>query len=449
MARYDYDLFVIGAGSGGVRAARIAAGHGARVGICEESRVGGTCVIRGCIPKKLLVYASHFARDFEDARAYGWGPTANGFDWARLIANKDREIDRLNGIYLSLLSGAGVELIEERGVLADAHTVELGGRRITADKVLVAVGGWPWMPDIPGIEYAITSNEALELKTRPDRILIVGGGYIAVEFAGIFHGLGVETVQMIRAEHLLNGFDDDIRKELGEQMRSDGVDIVNRTNPTAIEKTKDGYRVTTDTGRVVETDLVMFATGRNPNTAGLGLEAAGVETDRKGAVTVNADSRSSVENIYAIGDVTDRLALTPVAIREGHAFADTVFGNKPWQANHTNVPTAVFSQPPIGTAGLTEAEARAQYGEVDIYRSRFRPLKHTLTGRDEFTLMKLVVDRATDRVLGAHMIGADGPEIAQGLGIAVKIGATKAQFDATVGIHPTAAEEFVTMREPA
>ncbi len=449
MARYDYDLFVIGAGSGGVRAARIAAGHGARVGICEQSRVGGTCVIRGCIPKKLLVYASHFARDFEDACAYGWGPAANGFDWSRLIANKDREIDRLNGIYLSLLSDAGVELIEERGVLEDAHTVRPGGRRITADKVLVAVGGWPWMPDIPGIEHAISSNEALDLTSRPDRILIIGGGYIAVEFAGIFHGLGVETTEMIRAEHLLNGFDDDIRRELGEQMRTDGVEIVNRTNPTAIEKTNDGYRVTGDTGRVVETDLVMFATGRNPNTTGLGLEAAGVALDRKGAVEVDADSRSSVENIYAIGDVTDRLALTPVAIREGHAFADTVFGGRSWQADHANVPTAVFSQPPIGTAGLTEAEARAQYGEVDIYRSRFRPLKHTLTGRDEFTLMKLVVDPATDRVLGAHMIGADAPEIAQGLGIAVKMGATKAQFDATVGIHPTAAEEFVTMREPA
>ena len=449
MAQYDYDLFVIGAGSGGVRAARVAAGHGARVGVCEQSRVGGTCVIRGCIPKKLLVYASHFARDFEDACAYGWGAPGNDFDWSRLIANKDREIDRLNGIYLSLLSGAGVELVEERGVLEDAHTVRLGERCITADKVLVAVGGWPWMPDIPGIEHAISSNEALELRSRPDRILIVGGGYIAVEFAGIFHGLGVETVQMIRAEHLLNGFDDDVRKELGEQMQVDGVEIVNRTNPTGIEKAGSGYRVTTDTGRTIETDLVMFATGRHPNTAGLGLEAAGVAMDRKRAVAVDGDSRSSVGNIYAIGDVTDRLALTPVAIREGHAFADTVFGNKPWQADHADVPTAVFSQPPIGTAGLTEAEARAQHGAVDIYKSRFRPLKHTLTGRDEFTLMKLVVEPESGRVLGAHMIGADAPEIAQGLGIAVKMGATKAQFDATVGIHPTAAEEFVTMREPA
>ena len=449
MTRYDYDLFVIGAGSGGVRAARIAAGYGARVGICEESRVGGTCVIRGCIPKKLLVYASHFARDFEDARAYGWGPAASEFDWSRLIDNKNREIDRLNGIYLSLLSGAGVELVEERGVLEDAHTVRLGSRSITADRILIAVGGWPWMPDIPGIEHAISSNEALELTSRPDRILIVGGGYIAVEFAGIFDGLGSETIEMIRAEHLLNGFDDDIRKELGEQMQADGVEIVNRANPTAIEKAGGGYRVTADTGKVIETDLIMFATGRHPNTAGLGLEAAGVAMDRKGAVLVDADSRSSVENIYAIGDVTDRLALTPVAIREGHAFADTVFGDKPWQADHADVPTAVFSQPPIGTAGLTEAEARAQHGEVDIYKSRFRPLKHTLTGRDEFTLMKLVVAPASGRVLGAHMIGADAPEIAQGLGIAIKMGATKSQFDATVGIHPTAAEEFVTMRTRA
>ncbi|MCY4320122.1 MAG: glutathione-disulfide reductase [Alphaproteobacteria bacterium] len=449
MARYDYDLFVIGAGSGGVRAARIAAEHGARVGICEESRVGGTCVIRGCIPKKLLVYASHFARDFEDARAYGWGPTASKFDWSQLIDNKNREIDRLNGIYLSLLSGAGVDLVETRGMLEDAHTIRLGARSITADKILIAVGGWPWMPDIPGIEHAISSNEALELRTRPDHIVIVGGGYIAVEFAGIFHGLGVETAEMIRAEHLLNGFDDDLREELGAQMRADGIEIVNRANPIAIEKTGAGYRVTADTGRIIETDLVMFATGRHPNTAGLGLEAVGVKTDRKGAVAVDANSRSSVENIYAIGDVTNRLALTPVAIREGHAFADTVFGGKPWQADHADVPTAVFSQPPIGTAGLTEAAARAQHGTVDIYKSRFRPLKHTLTGRNEFTLMKLVVDPANGRVLGAHMIGADAPEIAQGLGIAIKMGATKAQFDATVGIHPTAAEEFVTMRTHA
>jgi len=449
MIRYDYDLFVIGAGSGGVRAARIAAGHGARVGICEQSRVGGTCVIRGCIPKKLLVYAAHFARDFEDARAYGWEAGGREFDWPRLIANKDREIDRLNGVYLSLLSNAGVALIEERGVLEDAHTVRLGQKRVTADKVLVAVGGWPWLPDIPGIGHAVTSNEALELQARPDRILIVGGGYIAVEFAGIFHGLGAGTVQMIRAEHLLNGFDDDIRKTLGEQMEADGVEIVRRANPTGIEKTAAGYRVATDTGRTIEADLVLFATGRHPNTAGLGLEAAGIATDRKGAIPVDADSRSAVANIYAIGDVTDRLALTPVAIREGHAFADTVFGDKPWRADHAHVPTAVFSQPPIGATGLTEARARAQYGEIDIYRSRFRPLKHTLTGRDEVTLMKLVVDAKSDRVLGAHMIGADAPEIAQGLGIAVKMGATKAQFDATVGIHPTAAEEFVTMRSPA
>ncbi len=446
MAQYDYDLFVIGAGSGGVRAARIAAGHGARVGICEQSRVGGTCVIRGCIPKKLLVYAAHFARDFEDAAAYGWAPGLPDFDWGRLIANKDREIDRLNGIYLSLLADAGVDLVEERGVLEDAHTVSLAGRRITAEKLLIATGGWPWTPDIPGVEHAISSNEALELKTRPERVLIVGGGYIAVEFAGIFHGLGAETVQMIRAEHLLNGFDDDIRRELGQQMRADGVELVNRTNPTAIEKTETGFRVATDAGREIEADLVLFATGRHPNTAGLGLEAAGVALDGKGAVAVDADSRSSVANIYAIGDVTDRLALTPVAIREGHAFADTAFGGKPWRADHRDVPTAVFSQPPIGTVGLTEAEARDRHGEVQVYRSRFRPLKHTLTGRDEFTLMKLVVEPAGGRVLGAHMIGADAPEIAQGLGIAIKMGATKAQFDATVGIHPTAAEEFVTMR---
>ena len=443
---FDYDLSVIGAGSGGVRASRVAAQHGARVGICEESRVGGTCVIRGCIPKKLLVYAAHFGHDFGDAEAYGWSLPEPRFDWPGLIAAKNREIDRLNGIYLGLLDSAGVELIEGRGVLCDAHTIEIAGRRVTADKILVSVGGWPWKPRIPGIEHAISSNEALELDTLPERILIVGGGYIAVEFAGIFHGLGSTVTQMIRAEHLLNGFDDGVRHELGEQMRASGIDIINRSNPVSIKAATSGYSVLTDTGRTIETDLVMFATGRRPNTAGLGLETAGVVLTGAGAIAVDADSRTSVPGIYAIGDVTDRLALTPVAIREGHAFADTVFGDRPWQADHGGVPTAVFSVPPIGTVGMTEAEARAAHGEVDIYESRFRPLKHTLTGRGEFTLMKLVVDPAGDRVLGAHMIGADAPEIVQGLAIALRCGATKAQFDATVGIHPTAAEEFVTMR---
>jgi len=447
MAGYDFDLFVIGAGSGGVRASRMAAGFGARVAICEESRVGGTCVLRGCIPKKLLVYAAHYRDDFEDAVAYGWDSSLPMFDWGRLIANKDKELDRLNGIYINLLKNAGVEVVEGRGRIVDPHTVQVGQQTWSAGTILLATGGWPWVPDIPGAEHAITSNEALDLKELPRRMLIVGGGYIAVEFACIFADLDVEVTLVIRGEELLNGFDDDIRIELARQMRARGITILARCNLTHIDgDPQRGFTVRTDKGADIDTDLVMFATGRNPNTRDIGLAEAGVKLDESGAVVVDEYSRSSVPSIYAVGDVTDRLALTPVALREGMCFAETVFNGRPMVADHENVPSAVFSMPPIGTVGLTEADARARYGRVDIYKSRFRPLKHTLTGRQHFTLMKLIVDSASDRVLGCHMIGDDAAEIVQGLGIALKCGATKAQFDATIGIHPSAAEEFVTMR---
>ncbi|KZD12242.1 glutathione-disulfide reductase [Oceanibaculum pacificum] len=447
MAQYDYDLFVIGAGSGGVRASRISAKLGAKVAICEDYRVGGTCVIRGCVPKKLLTYAAHFHEDFADAAGFGWTVGETAHDWKTLIANKDTEIDRLNGIYIRLLKDAGVELIDGRGSLVDAHTVKVGKKSYIADKILIATGGWPEMPEIPGIEHAITSNEALELKSLPRRVVIVGGGYIAVEFAGIFNGLGADVTLAIRRDLPLRGFDEDVRAALTEEMVKKGITIAPNTNITSIEKTKSCLSLMTDSEEIIECDAVMYATGRTPNTKGLGLEAAGVHVNKKGAVTVDEYSQTTVENIYAVGDVTDRIALTPVAIAEGHAFADTVFGKKPRAVDHANVPSAVFSHPPIGSVGLTEAQARQQYEAVDTYVSRFRPMKHTLSGRDERTMMKLVVDRDSDRVVGCHMVGVDAPEIVQGLGIALKAGATKADFDATIGIHPTAAEEFVTMRE--
>lgn len=446
-AQYDYDLFVIGAGSGGVRASRISARHGARVAICEDYRVGGTCVIRGCVPKKLLVYASHFHGDFEDAAGFGWDVGEMAHDWKRLIERKNTEIDRLNGIYLRLLKDAGVELIDGRGKLIDAHTVEVAGKRYTAGTILIATGGWPEFPEIPGIEHAITSNEALEMMELPRRIVIVGGGYIAVEFAGIFNGLGSEVSLVIRRDLPLRGFDEDVRVALTEELTKQGVKLVPNTNIRSIEKTDSGLSLLTDSGETIACDAVMYATGRAPNTKGIGLEEVGVHLNKAGAIAVDEFSRTTVENIYAVGDVTDRIALTPVAIAEGHAFADTVFGGTPRKVDHTNVPAAVFSQPPISTVGLSEEQARLTYGKVDVYVSRFKPMKHTLSGRDERTMMKLVVDAGSGRVVGCHMVGADAPEIVQGIAIAVKAGATKADFDATIGIHPTAAEEFVTMRE--
>ena len=444
---YDYDFFVIGAGSGGVRAARIAASHGARVAVAENRYLGGTCVNVGCVPKKLLVYASHFAHDFEDAAGFGWTVGQGRFDWARLIANKNAEILRLNGIYKSMLENSGVTIVDGTASLADAHTVAVGDKTYTAEHILVAVGGWPTVPDIPGKEHAITSNEVFFLDKLPKRVIVVGGGYIAVEFAGIFHGLGAEVIQLYRGPMFLRGFDDDVRAHLAGEMTRQGIDLRFNANIESLSKQDETLCASLGDGEVLEADCVLYATGRAPNTAGIGLEEAGVETNAKGAVLVDEYSKTSVDNIYAVGDVTDRINLTPVAIREGHAVADTLFNNTPLAADHADVPSAVFSQPPIGSVGLTESEARKQFGDVDIYKSNFSAMKHTLSGRDERTFMKLIVERASGRVVGVHMIGAEAGEIIQGIAIAVKCGATKAQFDATVGIHPTTAEEFVTMRE--
>ena len=444
---YDFDLFTIGAGSGGVRASRIAAGYGAKVGVAEERYLGGTCVNVGCIPKKLLVYASEFSEAFEDAVGFGWNRSQPGFDWRTLIANKDREIERLNGVYERLLTSAGAQIIRSRAQLLDAHTVAVDGKRLTARYILVATGSWPTLPPIPGVELAISSNEAFHLSELPARILIVGGGYIGVEFAGIFHGLGAQVTQVYRGPLFLRGFDDDLRAALAGEMRKRGIDLRFDTQVTGIERAAGGIVTAFSTGARLEVDHVMFATGRHPNSAGLGLEKAGVKLDRNSAVVVNEYSQTSAENIYAVGDVTNRRNLTPVAIAEGHAVADLLFGGLSRIIDHDSVPSAVFSQPPIATVGLTETEARARYGTVEIYKSGFRPLKHTLSGRDERALMKLVVEPNSGRVIGAHMLGPDAGEIIQGLAIALKCGATKAQFDATIGIHPTAAEEFVTMRE--
>lgn len=445
---FDYDLFVIGAGSGGVRASRIAAGFGARVAVAEEFRVGGTCVIRGCVPKKLLVYASHFSEDFEMAKGFGWRVGDTSFDWKTLIARKDAEIDRLNGLYIKTLEGAGVEIINGRATVTGPKSVEVDGRSITAKTILVAVGGWPQMPEVPGIEHAISSNEALHLDKQPKRIVIVGGGYIAVEFAGIFRGMGSEVIQLYRGDQILRGFDDDLRDRLAIEMRGKGIDLRTNTNVTKIEKTSNGVILALTDGSTLEADAVMYATGRVPKTESLGLEAAGVELAKGGAIKVDAYGKTNVDSIFAVGDVTDRVQLTPVAIKEGHAFALTVFGNAPTSPEHDAVPSAVFSQPPIGTVGLTEAEARAEYGDVEVYTSDFRPMKHTLGGSDERAFAKLIVDKTSDKVVGAHMIGADAAEIIQGIGIAVKAGLTKAQFDATVAVHPSSAEEFVLMRTP-
>ncbi len=449
MTAYDYDLFVIGAGSGGVRAARVAAKYGAKVVVAEEYRVGGTCVIRGCVPKKLFVYASKFAEEFEDAIGFGWESERVEFDWQTLVANKDKEIDRLNKAYIRNLESAGAELIEERAELEDAHTVKLaGGRRITAKYILVATGAAPFLPrHLPGHELGISSNEAFHLERLPARIVIVGGGYIAVEFAGIFNGLGVETVLVYRGEQILRGFDDDLRSHLAGEMIKKGIEIRTQSDVSLIERSGDGVRVTLNDGARFGAGQVMFATGRLPNVVNLGLENAGVELTPHYAIKVDEYSRTTAQNIYAVGDVTNRANLTPVAIREGHAFADHVFGGKDVKPDHRLIPTAVFSQPELGTIGLTETAAREQYKKIDIYKTSFKPMKHTLSGRDERTLMKLVVDGESDKVLGCHICGPDAGEMAQLLGIAVRVGATKADFDATMAVHPTAAEELVTMRD--
>ena len=446
MSNYDYDLVTIGAGSGGVRASRLAGGYGARVAVCEEDRVGGTCVLRGCIPKKLLIYAAHYADYIEDSANYGWTIEGIAHDWKKLIKNKNIELDRLNRIYLSILKNNNVDLKEGRGIIIDEHTVEVGGNRITTENILIAVGGWPSMPTIPGIEYAITSNEALQLPALPKSMVIVGGGYIAVEFAGIFSGLGVEVTEIIRADKILRGFDIDMRVSLSEEMGKRGIKIKSEAEVLSIKKHQDNFSLQLKNGENIKTECVMYATGRKANTEGLGLDRAGVQLRNNGAIKVDDYNRTSQPNIFAVGDVTDRIQLTPVAIQEGHAFADMLFGGDKRVTDYKNVPSAVFSTPPIATVGLTEEEAIAQYGKVDIYDSNFKPLVHTMSGRDERSVMKLIVDTKTDVVVGCHMMGTDSPEIIQGVAIAIKCGATKSQFDSTTGIHPSSAEEFVTMR---
>ncbi len=443
---YDFDLFVIGAGSGGVRAARVAAALGARVAVSEMDRLGGTCVNVGCIPKKLLVYASEFSREVRDAVGFGWSAGLPSHSWQRLIANKDKEITRLNQLYGNLLETAGVTLLLGRAHLTDAHTICVGEQSYTAKNILLCPGGWPFVPIFPGSELAITSNEAFVLPELPKRVIIVGGGYIAVEFAGIFHGLGSQVTLLHRGDKLLRGFDEDLRDHLTIAMREDGIEVQFESEILQLERTPHGLIAQLNDGSTREVDQVMLATGRRPRSENLGLEALGIMLKPGGAVAVDAHSRTSVPHIFAVGDVTDRLNLTPVALAEGTAVAQTLFGKGPVEPDHACVPTAVFSQPNLGTVGVTEEQARAIYPEVDVYRSTFRPLKHTMSGRNERSLMKLIVDRQTDRVVGLHMLGDHAGEIVQGFAVAIKMGATKAQFDATVGIHPTAAEEFVTMR---
>ncbi len=447
MADFDYDLFVIGGGSGGVRASRIAANHGAKVAIAEEYRMGGTCVIRGCVPKKLLVYASRFAHEFEDAAGFGWTIQGAKFDWPTLIANKDREIGRLEAAYRKNVEGAGGEIIDSRAVIEDANTVRIlkSGARLRAKYILVATGGHPTLLDIPGKELAITSNEAFHLQELPRRIVIQGGGYIALEFACLFAALGSKVTLVHRGDEILRGFDDDIRAHVRSEMVARGIDI--RLNDTVqkIEQHKTHRCAFLTDGAEIEADQVMLAVGRTPNTKNIGLETAGVKLNQVGAVAVDEASRSSVPSIYAVGDVTARISLTPIAIREGHAVADTLFGN-PWNVDHHNVPSAVFSEPEIGTVGMSEVAARAAGVAIDIYRTRFKPMKATLSGRDTAMLLKLVVEQKTERVLGVHIVGEAAAEIVQIAAIAVKMGATKRDFDNTIALHPTAAEELVTLK---
>jgi glutathione reductase (NADPH) len=448
VAKYDYDLFVIGAGSGGVRAARLAAMSGAKVAVAEEHRVGGTCVIRGCVPKKFMVYASEVSHHLKTAKGYGWTVEGARFDWPHFLAEKDKEISRLSGIYVRNLQNAGAELAHGKARLTDAHTVEIDkvGTR-TSGKILIATGGRPWAPkDLPGVELAISSNEAFHLPELPKRIVIAGGGYIAVEFAGIFNGLGVETTLVHRGPNVLRGFDDDVRSHLAEEMEKRGITVVLGTQHTAIEKTPGGLRSRFSDGHEVESDVVMLCLGREPYVEGLGLEAAGVKLTDKGAVAVDDYSKTNVANIWAVGDVTDRINLTPVAIREGQAFAETEFYDRPTAFDHDAVASAVFSQPPIGSVGLSEADARKQCGKVDIYLARLKPMKYAFGG-DERSLLKLVVDCATEKVVGCHVVGPDAPEMIQMAAIAIKMGVTKTQWDATCAVHPTLAEELVTMRE--
>jgi len=448
MAEYDYDLFVIGAGSGGVRAARISAAYGARVAVAEEYRVGGTCVIRGCVPKKLLVYGAHFAEDLQDAKSFGWDVGDCAFDWTKLRDNVLSEVDRINGAYTQTLESHKVDVILERATVTGAHGVKLAsGREITAKIILIATGAWPHRPDCPGSEHGITSNEVFHLDKVPDRILIAGGGYIANEFAGIFNEFSCKVTLINRSDTILRGYDTTIRDRLLQISTMKGIDFRFNANFKGIEKQADGrLKVEMTNHDAVVVDQVLFATGRVPNTASLGLENAGVLLNAKGAVIVDEDSRSSCESIFAVGDVTDRVQLTPVAIREGHAFADTQFGGKPRRVDYHCIPSAVFSHPPMAAVGMTESEARQKLGSVKVYTADFRAMKNVLAGRNERALYKMITDADTDRIVGLHMIGPDAPEILQAAAIAVKAGLTKAAFDDTVALHPTMAEELVLMR---
>jgi len=449
MSGFDVDLFVIGAGSGGVRAARIAAGYGAKVMIAEEFRVGGTCVIRGCIPKKLMVYASRFADDFADAAGFGWTVPEPTFNWQKLVSGKEAEISRLSAIYRTNLDKAGVSIVDSRAEVIGPNTIRLkaDGREISAKYILVSTGGTPVLePSIPGLEHTITSNEVFDLPHLPKRMLIIGGGYIAVEFASVFARLSTKVTLTVRSENVLRGFDEDMRGHIRDGLIHAGVDLKAVTLPTRIDRRPDGLAVTLSDGSVLDVDQVMVATGRVPHTKGLGLDTAGVELDAAGAVKVNNFSKTNIDSIYAVGDVTNRVNLTPVAIREGHAFADTMFGNKEWCVDYANIATAVFTTPELGTVGLTEQQARDQFDCVDIYAASFRPLKATLSGRQEKTSMKVIVDGLTDRVLGVHIVGDHAGELAQVLGIVVKMGGRKSDFDDTMAVHPTSAEELVTMR---
>ncbi|MCX2980309.1 glutathione-disulfide reductase [Halieaceae bacterium IMCC14734] len=448
MSEWDYDLFVIGAGSGGVRAARMAAAFGARVAVAEDRYMGGTCVNVGCVPKKLYVYASEYGRGFEDSRGFGWEPAVPQFQWSTLRDNKKQEIKRLNAIYDNLLNGVDAEVINGRASIIDAHTVVVNGTRYSAEKLLIATGGWPHVPEFPGSDLTLTSNEIFDLDEFPQRLAIVGGGYIAVEFAGIFNGLGSKVTQLYRGPLFLRGFDEDIREHAAHEIAASGVDLRFDTNVTSIERGSDGLVLTLTDGSQLEVDQVLYATGRKPHLEGLGLENTNVSLTAAGTVSVDNEFRTDEPSIFALGDVIGGMELTPVALAEGMSFARRQFQPQNTDVDYDFIATAVFCQPNIGTVGFTEDEARQEFGEITLYKSGFKPMRHTISGRDERSFMKLIVDTASERVVGVHMLGPDAGEIIQGIAIAMKAGATKSHFDATIGIHPTAAEEFVTMREP-
>lgn len=446
---YDYDLFVIGAGSGGVRASRMSSSFGARVAVCEDLYMGGTCVNVGCVPKKLYVYASEYSAHFNESAGFGWQSAKATFDWSTLRDNKIAEISRLNGIYDGILANANVDVIKGRGKVVDQHTVEVAGKKYTTERILISVGGWPFVPDIEGKEFVVNSNEVFDLETFPNRIVVVGGGYIAVEFAGIFNGLGSQVTQLYRGDLFLRGFDNEVRDFAAQEIAKKGVDLRFNTDITSITKQADGsLKIELNDGTSIEADAVLYATGRKPQLANLGLENVNIKLTDSGYIKVNEQFQTSEASIYALGDVTGGMELTPVALEEGMTLARGLYNNASWKMDYSNIATTVFCQPNIGTVGMTEEQARAEYPNVVKYRSSFRAMKHTISGSQERTLMKLVVDGDTDKILGVHMVGSDAGEIMQGIAIAIKAGATKSDFDATIGIHPTAAEEFVTMREP-